>query len=128
MHGSLSTGCALNLHLKMLVTVKYLATGNFLLTIADSIDMSKSSACRALGEIDQQIAYLAPDYIKFPDPEEAHRLAQKILLHCWYARCPWVCRWDSHPNHKSRGKQCRILQMPERVLITKCSRLSVMQI
>ena len=58
--------------------MRYLATGSFLITIGDCVDISKSSACRALGEVVQLIAYLAPDYIKFPQPEEAHQLAQKF--------------------------------------------------
>lgn len=72
------TGCGIPLNLKMLVTLRYLATGNFLLTIADCIDIAKSSACRAVGEVVQLIAYLAPDYIQFPSPEEAHHLAEKF--------------------------------------------------
>lgn len=62
----------------MLVALRYLATGNFLLTVGDCQDISKSSAGRAVREMAQLIAYLAPDYIKFPQPEEAHRLAQKF--------------------------------------------------
>lgn len=71
-------GCGIPLNLKMLVTLRYLATGNFLLTIADCIDIAKSSACRAVGEVVQLIAYLAPDYIQFPPPEAAHHLAEKF--------------------------------------------------
>lgn len=62
----------------MLVALRYLATGNFLLTVGDCLDISKSSASRAVQEMAQLIAYLAPDYIKFPQPEEAHQLAQQF--------------------------------------------------
>ncbi|XP_045107700.1 putative nuclease HARBI1 [Portunus trituberculatus] len=73
----LGTGCGIPLHLKMLVTLRYLATGSFLLTVADIMDIAKSSACRAVGEVVQLIAFLAPDYIKFPQPE-ARQMASKL--------------------------------------------------
>ena len=62
----------------MLIILRYLATGDLLLPVADCIDIAKSSACRAVGEVVQLLAYMAPDNIKFPQPEEAHQLAQKF--------------------------------------------------
>ncbi|XP_050706380.1 putative nuclease HARBI1 [Eriocheir sinensis] len=71
-------GCGIPLHLKMLVTLRYLATGNFLLTIADNLDMSKASAGKCVREVAHLISYLAPTYIQFPRPEEAHHVAQRF--------------------------------------------------
>ncbi|KAK3889672.1 hypothetical protein Pcinc_006238 [Petrolisthes cinctipes] len=72
-------GCSIPLFLQMLVTLKYLATGSFQLSVADCVDMAVSPVCRCVGRISQLIAYLAPDYIKFPTPAEGHRLAQKYF-------------------------------------------------
>ncbi|KAK3858147.1 hypothetical protein Pcinc_035640 [Petrolisthes cinctipes] len=72
-------GCSIPLFLQMLVTLRYLATGSFQLSVADCADMAVSSVCRSVGRISQLIAYLAPDYIKFPTPAEGHRLVQEYF-------------------------------------------------
>ncbi|KAK3890130.1 hypothetical protein Pcinc_005906 [Petrolisthes cinctipes] len=72
-------GCSIPLFLQMLVTLRYLATGSFQLSVADCADMAVSSVCRCVGRISRLIAYLAPDYIKFPTPAEGHRLAQEYF-------------------------------------------------
>ncbi|KAK3875392.1 hypothetical protein Pcinc_012238 [Petrolisthes cinctipes] len=72
-------GCSIPLFLQMLVTLRYLATGSFQLSVADCADMAVSPVCRCVGRISQLIAYLAPDYIKFPTPAEGHRLAQEYF-------------------------------------------------
>lgn len=48
--------------------------------MADTVEMSQASVCRCVGSISRLIAYLAPDNIKFPTPEEGHLQAQKFYV------------------------------------------------
>ncbi|XP_063598943.1 putative nuclease HARBI1 [Penaeus indicus] len=55
--------------LQLLLALRYMATGNFQLTLADGSDVSQPSVSRCTANISQRISELAPKYIKFPDPQ-----------------------------------------------------------
>lgn len=46
--------------------LRYLATGSFLLTVADFAGVSESSACRYVHQTYRAVALLRPKYIYFP--------------------------------------------------------------
>ena len=54
----------------MLVALRYMATGNFQLTLGDCGDLSQPSVSKCLKHVSAAIARLAPQYIKFPAPHE----------------------------------------------------------
>lgn len=63
--------------MKLLLTLRFLATGTFQVVIGDSGGIHKSTACRLIKHVIGSIASLAPVYIKFPNTEETIRSAQE---------------------------------------------------
>ena len=63
----------------MLVALRYLATGNFQLTLADTADMSQASVSRCIRRVVHAIAEVAPRYIRFPTPEEESAVMQAFF-------------------------------------------------
>lgn len=61
----------------MLLTLRYLATGEIVNTVTDNY-IAKSSISKAVDEVVQLIACLAPRYIHFPTPKEAHSSAESF--------------------------------------------------
>lgn len=59
---------------KVLITLRYLATGSFQLTTADTIGISQPSASKCISSITRKIASLAPNVITFPDEAEARTI------------------------------------------------------
>ncbi|XP_042876219.1 putative nuclease HARBI1 [Penaeus japonicus] len=56
-------------HLQLLLTLRYLATGNFQMTLGDGIGVSQPTVSRCTANISKIIAQLAPRHIKFPEPQ-----------------------------------------------------------
>lgn len=48
------------------MTLRYLATGSFLLTVADFTGVSQSSACRYIHQVCSAIAMQRPKFVHFP--------------------------------------------------------------
>lgn len=59
---------ALTPEIKLLLTLRYYASGNFLITVGDFCGVSVPSACRAVRDVSGAIAALAGDFIKFHQP------------------------------------------------------------
>lgn len=73
-----STGLRITPRLQLLVALRYMATGNFQLTLGDCTDMSQPSVCICLRHVSAAIARLAPEYIKFPDPANENDIMQQF--------------------------------------------------
>ncbi|KAK4299332.1 hypothetical protein Pmani_028391 [Petrolisthes manimaculis] len=61
-------GLRISSELQLLANLRYVATGNFQLTLGDCTDMSQSSVSKIVKNVCIAIASLAPEYIKFPNP------------------------------------------------------------
>ena len=72
------TGLRIAPRLQLLVALRYMATGNFQLTLGDCADMSQSSVSMCLRNVSAAIAQLATDFIKFTTPENENELMQKF--------------------------------------------------
>lgn len=64
------------LQTQLLLTLRYLATGSFQLTAADTIGVSQSTVCRSVAHVSRAIASLAPQFINMPDGEEARKIRE----------------------------------------------------
>lgn len=69
-------GLRISPELQLLATLRYLATGDYQLTLADCSDMSQPSVCRIVMNVSAAIASLAQDYIKFPNPAAEGQVMQ----------------------------------------------------
>ncbi|KAL1447143.1 hypothetical protein WDU94_015606 [Cyamophila willieti] len=56
---------------KLLLTLRFFATGSFFITCGDFSGVHKSTACKAIQVVSQAIASLRPQYIQMPNPEQA---------------------------------------------------------
>ncbi|KAI5710415.1 hypothetical protein M8J75_008491 [Diaphorina citri] len=56
---------------KVLLTLRFFATGNFLITCGDFSGIHKSTACKTVTTVSKAIAELRPQYIRMPDGQEA---------------------------------------------------------
>ena len=61
---------------RLLITLRYLATGSLQNVTADTIGTSQPSVCRIVNEMTKRIAALAPALITFPDQEVASTITQ----------------------------------------------------
>ncbi|KAJ8972804.1 hypothetical protein NQ317_005844 [Molorchus minor] len=65
--------------IKLLLTLRFFASGSMLLTVGDFVGISKASACVAAKQVSQAIASLANQYIKMPiSPEEKQAAKEKF--------------------------------------------------
>ncbi|KAG7157148.1 nuclease HARBI1-like 8, partial [Homarus americanus] len=64
--------------LQLLVAMRYMATGNFQLTLGDCSDMSQPNVSKFVRNVSAAIATLAPDYIKFPFLEREEEFMQEF--------------------------------------------------
>lgn len=55
---------------QLLIALRFYATGSFLQTIGDTINISKSSSSKIVKKVSQAIASLSPNYIKMPSSNE----------------------------------------------------------
>lgn len=56
-----------------LLALRFYASGSFLITVGDFCGLSISSASRAVKEVSEAIASLAPEFIKFEDANDMHQ-------------------------------------------------------
>nr|CAI5840736.1 unnamed protein product [Callosobruchus analis] len=56
---------------QLLMTLRFYASGSFLISIGDFMNVSKSTCCRIINKVTRAIASLSPDFIKMPSTEEA---------------------------------------------------------
>ncbi|KAI5716463.1 hypothetical protein M8J76_006807 [Diaphorina citri] len=63
---------------KVLLTLRFFATGNFLITCGDFSGIHKSTACKTVATVAKAIAELRPQYIRMPDGEEALSVKNKF--------------------------------------------------
>ncbi|KAK4318795.1 hypothetical protein Pmani_010218 [Petrolisthes manimaculis] len=87
-----------------MVTLRYVATGNFQLTLGDCIDMSQPSVSKIVKNVCIAIASHAREYIKFPDPASEGKIMQQFSD---FVRMPDVigCVDGTHIPIKSPGGQ-----------------------
>lgn len=72
----------------VLLTLRFYASGSFLITIGDFAGIHKSTASRIINKVSRAIAQLSPLYIKFPNTEEdIQRLRQKFYNIARFPRC-----------------------------------------
>ena len=64
------------------MTLRYLATGSFLLCVADFTGVSESSACRYVHQVCRAIARQRPNFISFPTSE----IDEKRVVNGFYSR------------------------------------------
>lgn len=76
--GLLSSGLRVSPNLQLLVTLGYLASGSYQLSMGDCNDMSQPTASKCICKVSAAIAELAPDFIKFPEPEEEEKIMQQF--------------------------------------------------
>lgn len=93
---------------KLLLTLRFFATGSFFITCGDFSGIHKSTACKAIQVVSEAIASLRPQYIQMPNPEQAKRQFYQI------ARFPKVigavdC---THVKIQSPGEFMRNLSEP----------------
>ncbi|KAG0714598.1 putative nuclease HARBI1 [Chionoecetes opilio] len=92
--GTIIWGLRISPSLQLLVSLRYLATGNFQLTPADTADMSQASVSRCIKKVVHAIAEVAPRYIRLPTPaEEGGGLSCKpspSLQACQGALAAWM--------------------------------------
>ncbi|KAG0718518.1 putative nuclease HARBI1 [Chionoecetes opilio] len=69
-HWNPFAGLRISPRMQLLATLRYNATGDMQLTIADTADMSKASVCRCVQRVTRAIARIAPRHIKCPTPTE----------------------------------------------------------
>ncbi|XP_042877918.1 putative nuclease HARBI1 [Penaeus japonicus] len=89
-------------HLQFLVALRYLATGNFQLSMGDCHEMSQPTVSRCVRSVSVKIADLAVEYITFPQPAEEEVVMQQFSL---IAGMPGVigCVDGTHIPIKSPG-------------------------
>ncbi|XP_064109980.1 putative nuclease HARBI1 [Macrobrachium nipponense] len=63
---------------QFLVTLRYMATGNFQLTLGDCSDMAQSSVSRCLKDVCAAVATLAQEFIKFPTPQDENKMMMEF--------------------------------------------------
>ncbi|XP_042856931.1 protein ANTAGONIST OF LIKE HETEROCHROMATIN PROTEIN 1-like [Penaeus japonicus] len=78
-------GLRISPRLQLLVGLRYFATGNFQLTIADTASMSQKSVSTFVARVAAAIKEIAPLHIKFPQPEREAAVMQAFSL---YANMP----------------------------------------
>ncbi|KAL1448360.1 hypothetical protein WDU94_005508 [Cyamophila willieti] len=61
---------------QLLLSLRFYAIGNFLITSGDFCGVSKSSACKIVRKVSHAIANLAPQFIRMPETEDQIRGAQ----------------------------------------------------
>ncbi|CAH1971959.1 unnamed protein product [Acanthoscelides obtectus] len=61
---------------QLLLTLRFYATGNFLLTVGDFIKVSKSSASKIVKKVSEAIATFSGRFIKMPSNDEEIRKAK----------------------------------------------------
>ncbi|XP_050710739.1 uncharacterized protein LOC126995293 [Eriocheir sinensis] len=69
-------GCSVPGHLQLLVALRFFASGNFQLTMADCLEMSAFSVCKFVHRIAVILARMSPNYIKFPEPANTRQVAE----------------------------------------------------
>ncbi|XP_042877919.1 putative nuclease HARBI1 [Penaeus japonicus] len=89
-------------HLQSLVALRYLATGNFQLSMGDCHEMSQPTVSRCVRSVSVKIAVLAVEYITFSQPAEEEVAMQQFSL---IAGMPGVtgCVDGTHIPVKSPG-------------------------
>lgn len=60
---------------KLLVALRFYATGNFLITAGELVGISEPSACRIIQQVTYALAALRPEYVKMPQNDEEIRKA-----------------------------------------------------
>ncbi|KAK3881936.1 hypothetical protein Pcinc_013660 [Petrolisthes cinctipes] len=97
-------GLRISPELQVLVTLRYVATGNYQLTLGDCTDMSQPSVSKIVKNVCIAIASLAREYIKFPNPASEGEIMQQFSD---FAGMPGVIGW---------GAGCRDIPLQEGVL------------
>lgn len=70
------SGVPVPVHLQVLITLRYLATGNHQLTISDCYEISQSLVCRCIHRVSRAIARMSHSVIKMPNNDEAPRVIE----------------------------------------------------
>jgi len=72
----LKRGCQLPPALQFLAVLRFYCTNSFQLVIADYSNVNQSTMCQLVKRVSKLIASLAPDFIKFPNVQEAAAVRQ----------------------------------------------------
>lgn len=81
-------GGAIKATTKLLLTLRYYATGNMLLSVSDFVGVSVASGSRIVKRVSQAIASLKPHFIKMPKTqEELQEVAQNFYEISRFPRC-----------------------------------------
>ncbi|KAK4308443.1 hypothetical protein Pmani_019864 [Petrolisthes manimaculis] len=71
-------GCSVPHQLQLLVALRYMASGNFQITMGDCCEMSTASVCKYVKIIAMATARQASHHIHFPEPDEARSLGSQF--------------------------------------------------
>ncbi|KAK4318654.1 hypothetical protein Pmani_010348 [Petrolisthes manimaculis] len=71
-------GCSVPHQLQLLVALRYMASGNFQITMGDCCEMSTASVSKYVKIIAMAIARPASHHIHFPEPDEARSLGSQF--------------------------------------------------
>ena len=82
------TGIPVPPHLQVLITRRYLATGNHQLTVSDCYDVSQPSVSRFCSRVTRAIARMSHDVIRIPTPNDTVKVMEDFML---IAGMPGVC-------------------------------------
>lgn len=63
-------------YLQVLITLKYIATGSFQLTVSDCHEVSQSSVSRCITHVCRAVAMLLPHLIKMPAPNDSLKVME----------------------------------------------------
>lgn len=98
----LFAGSSVPHYLQLLVALRYMATGNFQITLSDCAEMSAASVCRFVHRIATAIASIAQNHIHFPEQQETHAVVNEFFQ---IAQLPGVigCIDGTHIKIRSPG-------------------------
>ncbi|XP_040074066.1 putative nuclease HARBI1 [Ixodes scapularis] len=71
--------CALSAEQQVIVALQFYATGNFLITASDYVDVQVSSALRSVRQVTVALARRAKDFIRWPDVAESAALQEQFF-------------------------------------------------
>nr|CAI5825441.1 unnamed protein product [Callosobruchus analis] len=84
----LSKNHAVSAEIMLLVTLRYLATGSFLVVVGDFVGIDKSTACRIVYKVCRAIAGLHTTFIRMPvTDDEAHINSNRFYNIARFPRC-----------------------------------------
>lgn len=106
-------------YLQVLITLKYIATGSFQLTVSDCHEVSQSSVSRCITHVCRAVTMLLPHLIKMPAPNDSLKVMEDFknrgnlpgVIGCINYSCDHISkppgnRFEAYRNRKSKLSVC----------------------